>query len=281
MKNHLSYIATLLGAVIFATPVFGQSPEPVFASVGAERLPVTIGKESSPAAVHMNTFWDHYDHYRDRILSVTLREHEAVKDLAHTGRNTKNEEALLNGMRMISCSLDELLLKRVYFGDISEEKSGIFGLNFLQMEVMLDMVESSKIYEQTDLRNFHFLPDSLSADQRWKAKYGMLVQALGLTPIEEKIFLPVFMRFDQEAEETLGEQYNVYAVFSRDPSDYTPALAKRNGYDLLDMMEREVRLKEKYFNEVNTVLGSSVAARFLAWEDYYSIQCKLSALSGN
>ena len=55
------------------------------------------------------------------------------------------------------------------------------------------------------------------------------------------------------------------------------ALAKRLGNDLLQVMEREIRLKERYFLEMNAIVGSVPAARFLAWEDYYSVVCKMYA----
>jgi hypothetical protein len=102
--------------------------------------------------------------------------------------------------------------------------------------------------------------------------------ALALSPEEEKQFMPLYLRFDQECEDLVGPQYHAYRVFASEPTDFTPALARRHGFDLLDVIEREIRLKEKFFNEINATLGSSVAARFLAWEDYYSIQCKLRAM---
>jgi hypothetical protein len=42
-------------------------------------------------------------------------------------------------------------------------------------------------------------------------------------------------------------------------------------------MEREVKLKEKYFLEMNAAVGPTLAARFLAWEDYYSVVAKMHA----
>ena len=74
---------------------------------------------------------------------------------------------------------------------------------------------------------------------------------------------------------------DLYELFAEDVSVFTPVLAKRQGYDLLTLFDREIKLKEKYFNEMNLSAGSSLAARFLMWEDYYSTVCKLDALVGN
>jgi hypothetical protein len=65
-----------------------------------------------------------------------------------------------------------------------------------------------------------------------------------------------------------------YAV---EASDYTPAIAKHLGYDFLNVMKRELKLKEKYFIKINSEMGASLATRFLAWEDYYSLVNKMYA----
>ena len=70
-------------------------------------------------------------------------------------------------------------------------------------------------------------------------------------------------------------------LFASDAADFTPALAKRLGHDLLHIMEREIRLKERYFLEMNALVGPSTAARFLAWEDYYSLVSKMHAWAEN
>ena len=87
----------------------------------------------------------------------------------------------------------------------------------------------------------------------------------------------MYSRYEDECDALLGENLSVYSLFSSDASDFTPALAKRLGNDLLQVMEREIRLKERYYLEMNATAGSLAAARFLAFEDYYSIVAKMYA----
>jgi hypothetical protein len=257
-----------------------QSPESVIVASIRETSPTVSAPKSaeSPAAWHDQTFWKLYDNYRDKTLTVTIREHEAVQLLSSTGKETPNDEALLNGVRMIGASLDKLILKCQHFREMSEEQNGIVALRFLQTAVMLDMVERSQIYEQSALIGHHFVPDSIEHQQRWKEKFKVMVTALELSPAEEKQFMPIFLKFDQESEDVVGPQYHAYGVYAGETTDFTAGLARRHGFDLLDIIEREIRLKEKYFNEISAAMGPSVAARFLAWEDYYSIQCKLRTM---
>lgn len=266
--------------VVFYTNSFAQSPESVIVASIRETSPTVSAPkaEVSLESWREETFWNLYDNYRDKALTVVIREHDAVQQLSCSGRETPNDEALLNGVRMIGTSLDKLIMKCQHFREISQEENGIYALRFLQTAVMLDMVERSQIYEQSDLVAYHFIPDSIDAQQRWKEKFKVMVTALGLSPAEEKQFMPLYLKFDQECEDVVGPQYHAYKVFAAESTDFTPALARRHGFDLLDMIEREIKLKEKFFNVINTEMGSSVAARFLAWEDYYSIQCKLRAM---
>jgi hypothetical protein len=273
-----NFLAAAMAVAVYTS--FAQSPESVIVASVREGSPAAVAPNivESLASWREKTFWKLYDDYRDKTLTVTMREHEAVLQLSCSGKETPSEEALLNGVRMIGSSLDKLIVKCQHFREMSREDHGIIALRFLQTAVMLDMVERTQIYEQSDLIDHHFVPDSIASRERWKEKFKVMSTALSLSSEEEKQFMPIYLRFDQECEDLAGPQYQAYRVFSSEPTDFTPALARRHGFDLLDMIEREIRLKEKFFNEINATLGSSVAARFLAWEDYYSIQCKLRAM---
>jgi hypothetical protein len=167
-------------------------------------------------------------------------------------------------------------MKRQYYAEIGQLHNGVIALRFLQTELLLDLMESSRIYEQTYLKKYRFNPSTINEERRFEAEYNVVSKLLNISPADAPIFLPIYTRFEREREETLGDQYDLYALFVGEPTDFTPGLAKRQGYDLLSLMDRELKLKEKYFYELNMALGQDVAAKFLAWQDYYSIQCKLN-----
>lgn len=277
MKKNYYYIAGLLSIVTFASFSQPSVKTSLVASVSnTDRI--SLVKTSIPLTEwHEKAFWSQYKNYLDTIQAVSLRTYLIVQELAQNDKTINDREALEKGRSMISCHVEDLSLKNKFFKEIGLEHNGVIGLQFLQTEFMLDLMESFRNYEMTPLKNFNFRANGLSTNQFQQAKYNTIIKALSLSPEEAAIFLPVYSRYERESEEILGEEYNMYELFAGEASDFTPALAKRQGNDLLTIMDRENKLKEKYFDEMTSVAGPYLASRFLAWEDYYSITCKLEA----
>jgi len=161
--------------------------------------------------------------------------------------------------------------------EIGASFNGVIALQFLQTEVSLDMKESSRIFEETSWRSFRFNPQTLSLKQNKTARHNTIAAALSLSADENKAFWKVYDRYEDERDAILGDDYGVFALYAGEASDFNAPLAKRLGYNFLNVIQREIKLKEKYFLEMNTAVGSSLAARFLAWEDYYSLITKMQA----
>jgi hypothetical protein len=226
---------------------------------------------------HEKSFWAQYNDYLEKIQGVSSLTYKALQKLAQIDK-ADDVEAFENGRKVIAYRFNELAVKRAYFVEINHEHNGTIGLQFLQTEALLDMIECARVYDASLLRDFCFLPKAFSDATLKQAKYKTITKALSLAPGNATTFFSVYSRYEQECEDILGEQYDLYELFSVEASDFTPAVCKNNGYNLLTLMDREIKLKEKYFNEMNTLAGPSLAARFLAWEDYYSVTCKMSAL---
>ena len=272
MKIRLHYIVGLLIAV--ASAAFGQTATTYVASV-SEVDRMTLVQANIPLTEwHAKSFWAQYNNYLEKTHPVSLLTYTTLKELAETNKTTDDQLAYQTGSKMITCRMDELSIRRQYFVEISREHNGVIALQFLQTEMLLDMLESVRIYEQTSLGKFVILPMMHSSE---KSKYVIVTKVLSLSPEEALAFLPIYTRYENESVEILGDEYSMYELFAGEASDFTPSLARRQGYDLLTVMNREIRLKEKYFCEMNTMVGPSLATRFLAWEDYYSIMCKMRA----
>ena len=262
---------------VFCQPP-NHSPKASFVASVSEGSRMTLVKTSIPLTEwHAKSFWIQYREYLDKIQAISAHTYIALQELAHTNKTIDDLEAYEKGSRLIAYRFDELAVMHQYFVDICSEHNGVIGLQFIQTETMLDIMESSHIYEESPFQNFRFLPKAFSSRQSREAKYNIIIKALALSPAEAAVFMPIYVRYEKESEELLGEEYNLYELFAGEASDYTPALARRQGYDLLSLLKREIRLKEKYFIEMNATVCSSQAARFLAWEDYYSFGCKMIA----
>lgn len=208
------------------------------------------------------------------MKDVSRKECEAITELA--GSSSVDTE---NGSNVIAFRDSELSILRRYYSEIAFRHNGIVSLRFLQTELTLGFLENLDTYSKTGLNNFRFNPAGLPSDRAREMKYAILSKALSLSPEKAMEFLPLYTRYESECEELLGEQYSLYGLFGGEASDFTPGLAKRQGHNLLALMERELRLKEKYFNEITVSSGPALAAGFLAWEDFYSLGCKLNSFA--
>jgi hypothetical protein len=271
MKIKYAYLAILFWVTVSSQ---GQTINPTFASLVSESDRQTLVRSSVPLTDwHEKSFWPQYNDYRQQVLNYSLQTYQSIDNLGRITSNTA--DAFLAGSEMLRNRLNELAIRKQSYSEISRDHNGIVALKFLQTEFTLDLVESSRAYEQTPVRNYRFRSAGLTSAQYNQIKYKLLSKALALTPDQALVFFPFYTRYEEECENTIGKEYDLYEIFAGEASDLTPGLAKRQGTNLLVLMDREVQLKEKYFNELNTTLGPAIAARFLAWEDYFSIECKL------
>jgi len=266
--------AIVAGMVAFSC--YGQTTNGSFvASIsGVERLSLVKTSIDIPSW-HEKNFWPVYENYLASSSEVSSQTYRALDDLARTSKSSGVEEALNNGRKLIQFRNDEFAVLQKYYEEIGKDFNGIIALQFLQTEIMIDMMETSRIYENSPLRTYRFHPKALSEEQFALAKRNTITKALNISDDESAKFWGVYARYEEECNATLGENYDIFAVFAGEASDFTPALAKRLGYNFLTLMKREMKLKEKYFDEMNQAVGSSLASRFLAWEDYYSVVSKM------
>lgn len=263
---------------LLATAGFGQHAQNTLTLTVSENDRISVVKSSVRLAEwHEKSFWPLYEKYMNDAVKVYSLTYRSLQDLAGTDKTISDQEAFENAWKLLTYRNDELALRKQYYQEIGSVLNGVVAFQFLQTEAMMDMIESSEIYGKSSWKNFRFHPQALSSDQIKTAKHNTLSSGLSLSPGEEDAFWMVYSKYEEECDALLGEEYSLYALFASDAADFTPALAKRLGHDLLHVMEREIKLKEKYFLEMNAVVGSSLAARFLAWEDYYSLVSKMYA----
>jgi hypothetical protein len=261
-----------------AIAAYGQHAQTSLGLTVSENDRISVVRSSVRLAEwHEKSFWPIYEKYMaDAVRGYSLT-YRSLKDLTATDGATGESEAFENGRKFLNYRNQEVTLRKKYYQEMGGALNGVVALQFLQTEAVMDMIESSDIYTRSAWKNFRFQGSALQEDQREKAKHNVLASALSLTGDKEIAFWNVYNRFQDECNALMGEEYSLYTLFSIDAEDFTPGLAKRLGHDLLHVMEREVKLKEKYFLEMNAAVGPTLAARFLAWEDYYSVVAKMHA----
>lgn len=228
-------------------------------------------------AWHEKTFWPLYESYVSISGEILTRGTRLRQNLAAVNNSTAGADAALAAEDVLRVDLEALKTKREYYQKIGSELNGIISLQFLQGEIVMDMLESSKVYEASPIAKYRFHPTVTSEAQFNKAKRATIRTALGLTNDNAFYFWNIYNKYEEEVDALLGEEYSLISFYAGDPVDFTPALAKRLGHDALAILEREIKLKEKYYLQVKEQMGPVLAAKFLAWEDYYSLVSKMHA----
>ena len=243
---------------------------------GKDRISV-VKSNVHLAEWHEKAFWPLYDKYLIDATKIYSETYRSVADLAKVGKSVKEQDAFDTGWNLLTSRNEELELRKKYYQEVYDILNGVVALQFLQTESMMDMLETASIYRKSPVGKYRFLAHTLPKEKVTEAKHNTLASALSLPGDKKELFWSVYSKYEEESNALLGEAYNIYSLFASDAADFTPGLARRLGNDLLQVMEREVRLKERYFLEMNAMVGSTVAARFLAWEDYYSVVSKIYA----
>lgn len=257
---------------------FGQHATNTLALSVSGNDRISVVKSSVKLAEwHEKAFWPVYEKYLNDAVKVYSLTYRSLHDLSETKASANDQEAFDNGWKLLTYRNDELALRKKYYQEVAAILNGVVALQFLQTEAMMDMLESADIYNKSEWGKYRFHEQSMPPEKVKEARHNTLAAALSLPADKEALFWTEYEKYEEESNALLGEAYSVYSLFASDAADFTPALAKRLGNDLLRVMEREVRLKERYFLEMNAIVGSTLAARFLAWEDYYSLVSKMYA----
>ncbi len=243
---------------------------------GNDRITVVKGSVRL-AEWHERSFWPLYDKYLNDATKVYSMTYRSLEDLAETDASVSETTALENAVKVLTYRKEELEMRKKYYREMGAILNGVIAMQFLQTEAMMDMLESANIYNGTEWERYRFHAHSLPDDQVAKAKRNTLEAALDIPDEKKSAFWSLYRRYEVERNALMGEAYDIYALFASDAADFTPALAKRLGYDLLHVMERELKLREDFFYQMNARVGSVLAARFFAFEDYYAIVSKMYA----
>lgn len=260
------------------TSTFAQHARNTLAMTVSGNDRISVVKSSVRLAEwHEKSFWPLYEKYLGDATNVYSLTYRSLQDLAATDPSTEEQAAFDNGWKLLTYRNEELNLKKKYYQEIGNVLNGVIALQFLQTEAMMDMLQTASIYSKSNWQKYRFQSQAVPASEVREAKHNTLSTALNIPEEKKDAFWSVYNKYEDESDALLGEAYSVYSLFASDAADFTPALAKRLGHDLLHIMGREIRLKERYFLEMNERAGSTLAARFLAFEDYYSVVSKMYA----
>lgn len=267
--------ALLIPALALAAATGFAQSQGSSASLSSASGRLSVVKNSIEIPVwHEKDFWPLYERYVDADAELASATHRALHALAFLGHNSTAIEAGEAARNYFSSRFTELELRKKYYKLIEEEFNGVIGFQFLQAETVMDMMEHFGIFHGSPWNEFRFQASAIPAEHAFQAKLNMLKAAVSLSEGTSEPFVSIYTAYENECDNLL-DGYEIFSLYSGEAKDFTPALAKRLGYDFILITERELRLKEKYFYEMEKAVGAELAAEFLAWEDYNSIVRKM------
>lgn len=223
---------------------------------------------------HEKTFWPVYESYLQKIQESSTSAYRTLTDLTSASQLAPDEANNI-AENLFAFRYKELEHMKEYYQRIGAEFNGVIALQFLQTEVMIDMVETSKIYDRSKWRNFKYYPTGIAYEHFMEGKHNTMKKALSISDDQLMSFWDLYAKYEEDSNAYLGENYDMLSQYAGAATDYTPALAKRLGYGMLNVLERDTKLKEKYYIQMREQFGANIAADFLAWEDYFSLLCKM------
>jgi hypothetical protein len=267
-----------LTAIVVASALLGYAQVETSLTSFSSNEKIAIARSSIDVpSWHEKSFWPLYEQYVTEAQEIANRNVRLRQTIAAFDNSISAEEAASIAESILEADNLALTTKKEYYQKVSDELNGILSLQFLQGEVLMDMMESAKVYEQSPIRKYRFHPKLTSDQQYNKAKHNTLHAALSLTKDNDYFFWNIYYEYEKQVDNILGKDYTLISFYAGEPNDFTPALAKRLGHDLLAVMDRELRLKQKYYAKLKAEMGPVIAAKFLAWEDYYSLVSKMHA----
>jgi hypothetical protein len=268
-------IVVLLCSVAFVCNAQHLQGTLVASVAGVDRLELVKTSVEIPSWEE-KTFWPIYEAYMVKSEETSSLITRALNDLSKLDNAATETEAVEHIQNLFLFRAKKIDVFKEYYQLVSTELNGIIALKFLQTEVLLQMMEESQLYDQSQWRRFRFHPNVKAANFE-TAKRNMMMNAIKIPDDKKEVFWTIYSQYTEDCSNMLGENYDMIAQFAGSPEEYTPALAKRLGVNIFSVLQRENKLKERYFNRMTSELGAVSAARFIAWEDYYSIVSKMHA----
>jgi hypothetical protein len=238
-----------------------------------------IGSAVTLPAAQENDFWPLYEQYekKRKDQGETFRPFVSA-DLNGeiSSFDSLNQDPSSLVLKILNAESRGVKLKKEYFDKIESALNGSIALQFLQSEILIDMIHRSRLYEGEKWS----CPDwnvGMLKDENMKCQ--VMEFTLGLSGNDSQKFRPLFEDYQFDYSRIVGHQYFFFEQYIEDVSGLTPAQCKKLGNEFLNMQQREIVVRKNFFEKMRQFFGAKVAVRFLAVDDYYSLMEKLKTWS--
>lgn len=198
-----------------------------------------------------------YSDYIAKQKQKTRCSYFMLNNLNRAASKIDEKEAFDCITMLFAARLENTQLREHYFDKIYHQITPTVAMQFLQAELLIDLMELDDVYNEAHLNNTVALA-SMTADLEQ-------MKSAGLT---EK-------NYDQSYEELLGESLYIFEHFLQRVSDLTPVQIWHRGHEFVRLLVNENLLTQKYFEQLVNFAGWRVAADRLARVDYEHTRKKM------
>jgi hypothetical protein len=216
-----------------------------------------------------------YAQYEGQLVADDGCSLASVNQLASSSRAS---EAAACVRAVLKSQNQSVVLRREYFEKINSATNGTVAFQFLQFEALLDLLQQSRLYENTNWNHPQWHKAMLKDEA---IKREVMEFTLGLNAEQREKFRPLYEDYEFEYSRVVGHQLVWFEQFIEDVSDFTPAQCKKLGREFLSMQQNELKIRERFLKKFIDILGEETAARYMALEDYFSMMAKLKTWSEN
>lgn len=132
--------------------------------------------------------------------------------------------------------------------------------------VMLLMTGAAFAQDSTGTAELDAMVEMLRSDINTQ-KVAVINEVLRFTDAESTAFWPIYRQYDLELSKIGDQRLALIKDFAKNYENMTDDKAKELAKGILDLQEKRVKLKKKYFNKIDKVLPSIKAVQFLQLEN--------------
>lgn len=207
--------------------------------------------------IDKETFKALYSDYVAKQKQQTRCSYFMLNNLNRAAAEIDEKEAFDCITMLFAARRENARLREDFFDKIYHQMTPTVAMQFLQAELLIDLMEQHDVYEQAHLSNTIALA-SITAN----------VEQMKSAELTEK-------KYDESYEELLGESLYIFEHFLQRVSDLTPVQIWHRGHEFVKLMVNENLLTQNYFEQLLTFAGWRVAADRMARIDFEHTRKKM------
>jgi hypothetical protein len=232
-------------------------------------LRATLSEHEMPETI----FWPLYEQYHQKSNEFETATANTLQELT-SADDASNIQDLVR--QSFDNQYEEAKLKDDYFSKVLNATNGTIALEFLQSEILFDLLLKSKLYESMAWSKPKWTATMLKDEA---AKLTVLESTLDIPASRIDRFRLISEEFEFDYSRVVGHQLVFFENCIDDVAELTPGACKKLGSNFISMLQNETKVKQKYFKLLQKEFDPLLAAKFISFQEYFFTMAKLNVWS--